>query len=111
MSAETVAQEPSVFKVFKRGLVTNLLNPKVIIFYIALLPQFVNTELGHVGLQIVLLGCIHTLIGLLYLLVISVLVGNAAQWITRTQFGRWLDAIAGVFFVGLALRLALSTRP
>ena len=107
---QTVADAPSVFKVFKQGLITNLLNPKVIIFYIALLPQFVNTDLGHVGLQIVLLGFIHTSIGLIYLLVIGTLIGNAAGWITNTRFGNYLDAIAGVFFVGLALRLALSGR-
>jgi len=107
---QMVADAPSVFKVFKQGLITNLLNPKVIIFYLALLPQFVNTELGHVGLQIVLLGLIHTTIGLIYLLVIGTLVGNAAGWITKTRFGNYLDAIAGVFFVGLALRLALSGR-
>jgi len=91
------AAPPSIYRVFKRGLITNLLNPKVIIFYIALLPQFVNTELGHVGLQIVLLGCIHTCIGFAYLLCISLVVGKAADWLTKTQIARWLDAIAGVF--------------
>ena len=107
---QTVADAPSVVKVFQQGLITNLLNPKVIIFYIALLPQFVNTDLGQVGLQIVLLGFIHTSIGLIYLLVIGTIAGNAAGWLTETRFGNYLDAIAGVFFIGLALRLALSER-
>ncbi len=109
-NAQIIADAPSVFNVFRQGLITNLLNPKVIIFYIALLPQFVNTDLGHVGLQIVLLGLIHTSIGLVYLLLIGTLTGNAAAWITKTRFSAYLDAIAGIFFVGLALRLALSGR-
>lgn len=107
---QMIADAPSVFKVFQQGLITNLLNPKVIIFYIALLPQFVNTDLGNVGVQIMLLGLIHTSIGLIYLLIIGTLIGNVAGWITKTRFGNYLDAIAGVFFIGLALRLALSGR-
>ncbi len=107
---QTPVEASSVVKVFKQGLITNLLNPKVIIFYIALLPQFVSIDLGRVGVQIVLLGFIHTSIGLIYLLIIGSLVGNAASWVTKTRFARYLDVLAGVFFVGLALRLALSGR-
>ncbi|MEM7428971.1 MAG: LysE family translocator, partial [Pseudomonadota bacterium] len=51
--------ETSALRVFQRALVTNILNPKVIVFYLALLPQFVSEALGHVGLQIFLLGAMH----------------------------------------------------
>lgn len=104
-------QEVSAWQVFLRGFLTNILNPKVIVFYLALLPQFVNVELGHVGLQVFLLGCIHNVIGLSFLIVVGLAAGKASGWIARTSVGRWLDGIAGVFFLGLAARLALTGRP
>ncbi|MCX8996239.1 LysE family translocator [Rhizobiaceae bacterium BDR2-2] len=105
------SEEVSVWRVFSRGLITNILNPKVVIFYIALLPQFVNVELGQVGLQVFLLGCIHNAIGLTFLIAVGLAAGKAAGWISRTSVGRWLDGIAGIFFIGLAVRLALTGRP
>lgn len=104
-------QEVSAWEVFLRGFLTNILNPKVIVFYLALLPQFVSIELGHVGLQVFLLGCIHNVIGLSFLIVVGLAAGKASGWIARTGVGRWLDGIAGVFFLGLAARLALTGRP
>ena len=64
-------KETTSLAVFRRGLVTNILNPKVVVFYLALLPQFVSLELGHVGLQIFLLGCIHNILGLVFLLTVG----------------------------------------
>ncbi|MEM8686249.1 MAG: LysE family translocator [Pseudomonadota bacterium] len=97
--------------VFGQALVTNLLNPKVIVFYLALLPQFVSLPLGQVGLQIFLLGAIHATIGLVYLVVIGCVAGRASHWLRTSGFARWLDAVAGTVFLGLALRLALTGRP
>lgn len=105
-----VPQTPTAH-VFRQALTTNLLNPKVIVFYLALLPQFVSVDLGHVGVQIFLLGSIHAGIGLVYLLVIGCAAGKASGWLRTSGFARWLDAIAGAVFVGLALRIALSGRP
>lgn len=103
--------EVSARQVFLRGFLTNILNPKVIVFYLALLPQFVSVPLGHVGLQVFLLGCIHNAIGLSFLLAVGLAAGKASGWLARTRFGSWLDGIAGVFFIGLAARLALTGRP
>ena len=105
-----VPQTPTAH-VFRQALTTNLLNPKVIVFYLALLPQFVSLELGHVGLQIFLLGCLHAGIGLVYLVVIGCVAGKASSWLRNSGFARWLDAVAGIVFVGLAVRIALSDRP
>ncbi len=103
--------ETTTWRIFQRGLTTNILNPKVVVFYLALLPQFVNAALGHVGLQIFLLGCIHNVFGLTFLLGIGLAAGRASGWLATTSFGRWMDGIAGVFFIGLAVRLALSGKP
>lgn len=104
-------QEVSTRQVFLRGFLTNILNPKVIVFYLALLPQFVSVDLGHVGLQVFLLGCIHNVIGLSFLISVGLAAGKASGWIAKTSLGRWLDGIAGVFFLGLAARLALTSSP
>lgn len=104
------AVDVSVRQVFLRGFLTNILNPKVIVFYLALLPQFVNVSLGHVGLQVFLLGCIHNAIGLGFLIVVGLAAGKASGWLMRTSAGRWLDGIAGLFFLGLAARLAFTGR-
>lgn len=103
--------EVSTLSVFRRGLITNILNPKVIIFYLALLPQFINVELGNVGLQIFLLGSIHNVIGMIFLITIGLMAGRASGWLATTNFGKWLDGIAGVFFIGLAIRLLTSGKP
>lgn len=102
---------PSGLNILYRGLLTNLLNPKVIIFYLALLPQFVNVQLGHVGLQIFLLGCIHSLIGLVYLVCIGLAAGSVSERLSTSGFKRWIDGVAGFFYVGLAVHLALSQKP
>ncbi len=103
--------EISAWSVFRRGLITNVLNPKVVVFYLALLPQFINVELGNVGLQIFLLGCIHNLIGITFLICIGLAAGKASGWLARTSFGKWMDGLAGVFFLGLAVRLLISGKP
>ena len=103
--------EISAWSVFRRGLITNVLNPKVVVFYLALLPQFINVELGNVGLQIFLLGCIHNLIGITFLICIGLAAGKASGWLARPSFGKWMDGLAGVFFLGLAVRLLVSGKP
>ncbi|WP_333826602.1 LysE family translocator [Pararhodobacter sp.] len=103
--------EISLWDVFRRGLITNILNPKVVVFYLALLPQFVSVELGNIGLQIFLLGSIHNVIGVTFLVGVGLAAGKASGWVAQTGFGRWMDGIAGVFFIGLAMRLALTGKP
>lgn len=104
-------QDIPAWSMFLRGFMTNILNPKVVIFYLALLPQFVREELGHVGIQVFLLGCIHNVIGVSFLIVIGLAAGKASNWIGKTCLGRWLDGVAGVLFLGLAARLAFKDGP
>jgi RhtB (resistance to homoserine/threonine) family protein len=109
-ATDTVA-EVTARSVFQRGLITNLLNPKVIVFYLALLPQFVNVDLGHVGVQIFLLGCIHNGVGVTFLICIGLAAGHASAWLARTSFAKWMDGLAGLLFLGLAIRLMISGEP
>lgn len=104
-------QDESLWSVYRQGLVTSLLNPKMSAFYIAVLPQFTDPRLGSIGLQMFLLGTLHNLLGTVYLIAIGSGAGRVASVIGTGAGKRWLDGIAGVFFLGLAVRLALQDRP
>lgn len=94
--------------VFRDGLVTNLLNPKVVIFYLALLPQFVNPDLGRVGLQMFLLGCIHNAFGVAVLLFVGALAVGASSVLLKAGFRQVMDGLAGAIFLASAFRLLIQ---
>ena len=112
-SAATGASLPrvNVWRVFGEGALTNLLTPKVALFILAFLPQFVDPAEGSVALQIIILGTLFNISGT----TINILVGCSASLAARAignsaTFGRWLNRISAIVFVGLAVRLALTVR-
>jgi threonine/homoserine/homoserine lactone efflux protein len=98
-------------RAFWRGAVTNLLNPKVILFNVSFLPQFVNPGLGHVREQFLVLGCPITAMGLLVDGSVGLLSGKLASLLRRSRrVARGLDCFSGTVFTGLAVRLALTPK-
>ncbi len=98
-------------KTYLRGVVMNVTNPKVAIFFLAFLPQFADPTQGHVALQIFYLGAIFGLAALLTFSCIAWFAasfGAALQRSLRAQ--RWLNRTASVVFTGLAVRLATAQR-
>lgn len=94
-----------------RGVVMNLTNPKVLIFFLAFLPQFADPARGAMGLQVMVLGGVFILSALLVFGAIacgSGWFGTVLQRSARAQ--NWLNRVAGVVFLGLAVRLALVQR-
>jgi threonine/homoserine/homoserine lactone efflux protein len=91
-----------------RGMLTNLANPKVVLFYIAFLPQFVDERLGHVTIQLVVLGAIFLLLGLAVDLVEAALAGRLGALMRRRLAGSALGRIIGSVYAILATRLALA---
>jgi threonine/homoserine/homoserine lactone efflux protein len=97
--------------VFRQGLLTNLLNPKMALFVLALFPQFVQPSAGSVAVQIMVLATVLNLIGLMV---------NGAVIVTASGLGRLFGArgrwrrapqlLLGTVFAGLALRLAFDKR-
>lgn len=94
---------------FSNGLVTNVLNPKVALFYLAFLPQFIGPG-DPVFLRSVILGSIHLLFSLAWLVSIALLVGRIRTVLTRPAVRRVMDGLTGTLLVGLGLRLALARR-
>lgn len=111
-AAAAVGSQPlAAAQMYRRGVIMNLSNPKVAIFFLAFLPQFVNPAQGSVGLQIVCLGGVFILATLLTFGAIAwfaASVGQAFQRSARAQ--RALNWLAGSVFLGLAARLAISER-
>ena len=97
--------------IFWQGFLTNVLNPKVALFFLALLPQFVAPQSTAKGLTLALLGVIFALNSLLVTVPVAWLAGRASDRLLRAgAVRRWMDRVLGILFVGLAVRLALQ-RP
>ncbi|MGW0711084.1 LysE family translocator [Streptomyces sp. NPDC002643] len=98
-------------RAFWQGAVTNLLNPKVILFNVAFLPQFVDPSLGHVRGQFLLLGVTIVVMGLLWDGAIGLLSGRLSLLLRRSRrVARGLNVFTGTVFAGLAVRLAVSPK-
>ncbi|MFO1394053.1 MAG: LysE family translocator [Steroidobacteraceae bacterium] len=94
---------------FRRGLVANAINPKVIMFFLALLPQFVDASRGGTGLQIAQLGLLFTLQAAVLFGLLGYFAGAVGQWLARhANAGLWLDRVAGGVLIALGLRLIVA---
>ena len=97
--------------VFRQGLLTNLLNPKMALFVLALFPQFVDPNAGSVAVQILLLATVLNLIGILVNgAVILTASGLGRAFSARTRWRRAPQILLGTVFAGLAVKLAFDER-
>ena len=94
---------------FREGFLTNLLNPKVIVFYLALLPQFLSPG-DAVLAKSLLLTAIHFLLGVFWLGFVAWGVDRTRHFFLRPALRRAMDALCGTILVALGLRLALEHR-
>ncbi|MBS0408761.1 MAG: LysE family translocator [Proteobacteria bacterium] len=94
---------------FVRGLMTNLLNPKVGVFYISFLPQFVPSGVDAAPF-IVLLAAIHVGLGLIWFAGLITATRPLKRWLSRGAVVRWLDRVTGGVFLAFGLKLALDRR-
>ena len=96
---------------FRQGLLTNLLNPKMALFVLALFPQFVDPNAGSVAVQILLLATVLNLIGILINgAVILTASGLGRAFSARTRWRRAPQILLGTVFAGLAVKLAFDDR-
>ena len=98
--------------IFLRGFATNVLNPKVALFFLAFLPQFIGPSMEHKTTAFLLLGLLFNVNGL----AVNIGWAVAAAWLAarvglvRTSM-HWLERLAGAMFLGFGLKLALSDNP
>ena len=98
----------AVRRVLLQGALTNLTNPKVALFFLAFLPQFVAPDRAPAWLQMLLLGPLLPLFALPFFGALIAAAGRAASVLAKAR--RWLDAAAGAVFVGLGVRVLLAPR-
>jgi threonine/homoserine/homoserine lactone efflux protein len=92
---------------YLQGLLTNALNPKIAVFYLAFLPQFLSPG-DPVVLKSALLIGIHYGEGLVWLSLLAFSVGRLGRWLARPRVKRALDAVLGSVMIGFGARLALA---
>jgi len=92
-----------------RGFLNNLLNPKIGVFYVSFLPQFVPAHVAAAPF-IFLLAAIHAVLGVIWFAALIAATSPIKRWLARQAVVRWIDRITGAVFIGFGLRLALDRR-
>jgi threonine/homoserine/homoserine lactone efflux protein len=102
------AAETSLTRVFWQGALTNILNPKVALFFLAFLPQFVAVDSGHKTLAFLTLGLIFISNGTLWCLGVAAFAARAASRIRQSAGAMaWINRTLGGLFVYLGIRVAM----
>ncbi len=91
------------------GFLSNILNPKVVVFYLAFLPQFINPG-ESVRARLLLLAALHIALGIVWLALLTLGIGWLRVWLLRPAIRRRLEAVSGAILIAFGLRLALEKR-
>ena len=101
----------SLRQLFLQGFWTNVLNPKVVLFFVSFFPQFVSTTSGHKALAFLMLGVVFVAMSMVWNSFVAWIAGSVTQRFSgKTGVKKWLDRGVGSAFVGLGIRLAIATR-
>jgi homoserine/homoserine lactone efflux protein len=96
-------------KLFREGLLTQLGNPKAIVFFAALLPQFIDAHQATVS-QFIILGIISVLIEYPILMTYGWLADKGSTWFRHGKYAVWIDRAAGTFLIGAGIKLAFMQK-
>jgi len=104
-------EQLSRFKLYRRGVVMNITNPKVSIFFLAFLPQFADPTNGSLAIQMVVLGNVFIFATILVFGSIALMAGLMGEWLSSSPKAQIImNRIAGIVFASLALKLILTDR-
>ncbi len=99
------------WKLLKQGIITNALNPKVALFFLSFLPQFIQTDSPLYKVQLFSLGLWFDLQGSLILIIVAYLLGKTGNFIKHNEkFWRIQEKITGLILIGLGIKVALSAK-
>lgn len=104
-------QRLSYKKIFWQGVLTNALNPKVALFFLAFLPQFISINQGHTSLKILFLGTWFDVVGTVVNILVAVLFGRIGSWLAKSPtFILWQERVTGIILIGLGIKVAISSK-
>jgi threonine/homoserine/homoserine lactone efflux protein len=107
-SIEGAAEAKALATIYRQSVIGNMLNPKVTLFFLAFLPQFVNPEAGGVGWQMALLGAVFMGVTILVFGAVAIFAAMIGDWVRRKPvIGERLNVFAGITFIALGIRVAL----
>lgn len=108
---ETVVTIKSPLENFRRGLLTNLLNPKAILFEAVFLPQFANPNIGSIGIQVFILGTLLACLGFFWNAFLAIASGSVAKFLmANSKFQSFQKWLLSTVYAGLAIRLLVMER-
>jgi threonine/homoserine/homoserine lactone efflux protein len=97
--------------IFVQGILSNVLNPKIALFFLAFLPQFVNPTHGSSSIQMACLGLTFALFGVVFLILLGYFSGGIGSWLSNNQnFAEKIRWFTGGILISLGLRLAFMER-
>ena len=94
---------------YLQGLLSNVLNPKVAVFYLTFLPQFIDPS-GNVLAQSLLFAVAHSVMGILWLSLYAYVLARLSAFFARAGVRQWLERVTGAVLIGLGVRLAFERR-
>ena len=109
-SRVSVASHERLGRIFVQGFLTNVLNPKVALFFLALLPQFIAADAPNKPMAFLFLGAVFIFNGALFLFALVALAQSARRFGANRSVRRALNAIGGALFAALAARLVQAER-
>jgi threonine/homoserine/homoserine lactone efflux protein len=111
VNADAVPRVIALRDIFRQGFLTNALNPKVALFFLAFVPQFIAPEASSKPLAFIVLGVIFDVNGMLWCHSLALFTAFASRRLNvGSSVGRWLNRTMGAAFVALGARLALASR-
>jgi threonine/homoserine/homoserine lactone efflux protein len=110
LDGQETPKEPAS-ALYKRGLIMNIANPKVTIFFLAFLPQFVDPKVGSIVGQFYQLGGLMILMTILVFSSVALAAGFLGNWLRKSSKAMiWMNRASGMIFIALAAKLALAQK-
>ena len=118
VSKETIIKTGTIKKAsntskqnFISGVVNNVLNPKVALFFLAFFPQFIKRESIGSPVPFIILGATYAVMGVLWLLMLTMFASTFSKKLTdNPQSGKWINRFSGIAFILMGLKVALTKR-
>ncbi|MFC0561670.1 LysE family translocator [Halalkalibacter alkalisediminis] len=108
-SAENQYNDEMKKSAFKQGLFSNILNPKVAMFFLTFLPQFVKTG-ENATQQLIIMGVIYTLLSISWFFIYVFFINYLREWLMSPKVQRIMDKATGLVLIGFGLKLALDKQ-